>query len=165
MSTPPLHLDDTSQDLATAAPAPSGPAWQLLLPRFAPAAAVLGAAVVAGGAALGLWYLPFFAGVVAGVVGKRIRSRFIGSAAVLLLLGPLAWGAVLLVRALAGDTVGGTAHTVAALAGLPPLAATTVVLTLVIALLQAASGAWLGRVLSRRTAPAAAGHGPDGGDG
>jgi hypothetical protein len=158
MTTPPLHIDDTSQTLVKEAVAPAGPAWLPLQPRLVPAAAVLGAAVVAGGAALGLWYLPFFAGAVAGVVGKRIRSRFIKSTAVLLLLGPLAWASVLLVRALTGDTVGGTAHTVAALAGLPPLAASTIVLTLLIALLQAASGAWLGRVLSRWTAPS-----PDGG--
>lgn len=113
------------------------------------AAAGAGAAAVALGAALGLWYLPFAAGLAVGVLAFLRGPGFARAAVTLVALGPVPWAAVLLLRSLRGDTIGGTARTVAALAGLPPLAAVTVLLTLLVPLLEAAAGAWLGRALCR----------------
>ncbi|HEX5120946.1 MAG TPA: hypothetical protein VFW65_37660 [Pseudonocardiaceae bacterium] len=103
-------------------------------------------AAVAFGATLGLWYLPFVAGALAGAT----RARFPGRTALVLLVGPLAWAAVLLWDAGRGATVGATARTVSALAGLPPTAFVTVVATLLVALLQATAGGWLGRAITHR---------------
>jgi hypothetical protein len=75
-------------------------------------------------------------------------------AVMVLLVGPLAWAAVLWRDAGRGAAVGATARTVAALAGLPPSAVVTVVATLLVALLQATVGGWLGRASTSRTAAA-----------
>ncbi|MFE9681079.1 hypothetical protein [Streptomyces sp. NPDC006285] len=118
-------------------------------PRLLAAAGAGIAVAVALGAWLDLWYLPFAAGFAAGILGARHRWGFLRGTALLLLAGPLPWAAVLAARALAGDTVAGTARTAAALAGLPALAAVTVVLSLLVALLVAGLGSWTGRALLR----------------
>lgn len=152
MSMPPLRdvrsaLQDPVDDIA----APVKPSRRTMAAVRVPLVVALGAVAVAVGAALGFWYLPFVAGLAVGVAGRRGRAGFAAAVTTQLALGPLAWGAVLLARALAGDTVAGTARTVAALAGLPPFAAITVALTLLIALGEVASGVWLGRELSPRS--------------
>lgn len=123
---------------------------------------LLGAVAVASGAALGMWYLPFVAGVVAGCVRLRGRAGRLRALAVLIVLGPVAWAAVLAVLASTGARIAGTGATVAALAGLPARAEITIGLTLLVALLQTAVGAWLGRAIAdlpaaRRRRPAATG--------
>jgi hypothetical protein len=60
---------------------------------------------------------------------------------------PLLW------QAFRGEPVGATARVIAALGGLPPHAAFGVVVTLVVACLQAAAGLWLGRALTPRARP------------
>ncbi|TDV43210.1 hypothetical protein [Actinophytocola oryzae] len=118
----------------------------------------VGAAAVAVGATVGLWFLPFVAGAVLGAVSPVRRPGFAATAVALLVLGPLAWGAVLFSAMADGDTIGGTARTVAALAGLPAAPAVTIALTLVVALLQVVAGALSGRSvvglgLTRRGVP------------
>jgi hypothetical protein len=54
------------------------------------------------------------------------------------------------VLALRGLPVGATARAIAALAGLPPYAGVTIVVTLLLAGLQALAGAWLARALLPR---------------
>lgn len=119
------------------------------LPLPAPALAAVGAVIVGLGAWADQWYLPFAAGLAAGVFGAWHRTGRLRAAALLVLLGPVPWGALLVVRALSGDTIGGTAHTTAALAGLPASATVTIVLTLFVAVLQSAAGNWFGRALFR----------------
>ncbi|MET9853392.1 hypothetical protein ABZY57_10645 [Streptomyces sp. NPDC006450] len=118
-------------------------------PRLFVAAGAGIAAVVALGAWLDLWYLPFAAGIAAGILGARHRWGFLRGTALLLLAGPVPWAAVLALRALAGDGIAGTARTAAALAGLPAMAAVTVLLSLLVALTVAGLGSWTGRALLR----------------
>ncbi|MFE9675382.1 hypothetical protein ACFYO5_14865 [Streptomyces sp. NPDC006259] len=126
-----------------------------------------GAVTILGGAALvwlgtlaAMWFLPFLVGAAAGVVsrvtpGGRPRGYLAASCAAV-----LGWALPLAVQALDGAPVGAVARTTAALAGLPPLAAVAFGLTFLVAVVQALSGAWLGRtVVPRRlsrTTPAPA---------
>ncbi|MGC9405072.1 hypothetical protein ACH121_05450 [Streptomyces sp. NB004] len=135
----------------TSAPEPASPPTRAArtFPLPAPALAAAGAVAVGLGAWANLWYLPFAAGLAAGILGAWRRPGPARATALVVLLGPLPWAALLAVRALAGDTVGTTAHTTAALAGLPASAAVTITLTLLVALLQTTAGNWLGRALFR----------------
>ena len=111
------------------------------------------AAVVAATAAAGLWFVPFVAGVAAGLLSLR-RPRVVPAAA----LGAVAgWALPLWILALRGLPAGATARAIAALAGIPPYAAVAVVVTLLLAALQTLAGAWLARALAPRGSSAAAG--------
>jgi hypothetical protein len=110
------------------------------------AIALIGCAALVGiGSRWGLWYLPFAGGLAIGVLTgvKRVRTRAaVWSGGTVAFAG---WAAPLLWRAAAGQPVGSTARSVAALAGLPPLAAVIITATLLIAVLQSLLGIWLGR--------------------
>lgn len=68
-----------------------------------------------------------------------------------MLAAVLGWAVPLWAMALAGLPAGATARAIAGLAGLPPYAAVTIVVTLLLAALQVLAGAWLARaVLPRR---------------
>jgi hypothetical protein len=91
------------------------------------------------------WYLPFVAGLTAGLPRWRYRTRAKGwvllPAAVV--AGAGGWGLALLWRVWSGERVSGAAEVTAALAGLPPQPAVIVIATLLVAGLQALCGAWL----------------------
>ena len=95
----------------------------------------------------GAWFVPFIAGVGAGVASLRWRRMVLLAAAAAV----VGWAIPLWVLALRGLPVGATARTIASLAGLPPYAPVTVVVTLLLAALQAFAGAWLARALLPRT--------------
>jgi hypothetical protein len=109
-----------------------------------------GTVVVAVGAFFGLWYLPFVAGVASGLSdrvgnwGARVMVPAVAAMAVLGWTIPLVWQAV------RGQPIGATARVVAAIAGLPPHAAITIAATLLVAVIQALAGLWLGRALAPR---------------
>lgn len=104
------------------------------------------AVVVAVTAQLGLWFVPFIAGVAAGLLSLRWRHVVISAAA-----GATAgWGLPLWILALRGFPSGATARAIAGFAGLPPHAAVLVVVTLLLAFLQAVAGAWLARAFAPR---------------
>lgn len=102
-------------------------------------------AAVAAGAVAGLWFLPFAAGLAVGLVSVRRRRRVIlpatGILAAVSWVLPLAW------QAGHGLPVTGTARTAAALAGLPASAALVIAVTMLVAVVQAMLGAWLGRTI------------------
>lgn len=101
-------------------------------------------AVVLGlGAWLGLWWLPFGAGVAAGLVRWQTRSALCWLTLAVL----VGWGVTLWIPALTGAPQGATAREVAALAGLPPYAVTGVVAALLVGVLQALVALWLTRAL------------------
>jgi hypothetical protein len=107
--------------------------------------------VVAGTAAAGLWFVPFVAGVAAGLASLR-RPGVVPAAA----LGAVAgWALPLWILALRGLPTGATARAIAAFAGIPPYAAVAVVVTLLLAGLQTLVGAWLARALAPRRLSAA----------
>jgi hypothetical protein len=103
-------------------------------------------AVVAATAAAGLWFVPFVAGVAAGMASLR-RPAVVPAAT----LGAVAgWALPLWILALRGLPAGATARAIAALAGIPPYAAVAVVITLLLAALQTLTGAWLARAFAPR---------------
>jgi hypothetical protein len=104
------------------------------------------AALLGLGAAFGLWWLPFAAGIAAGAAPWRARSA-LGLVVVAVLAG---WGAALWWPALTGAPAGATARAVAALAGLPPYAGVGVAGTLLVGVAQALVAVWLARAVTHR---------------
>jgi hypothetical protein len=114
------------------------------------AVALAGVAVIAAGAAAGLWFVPLVAGLAAGlanrVAGWRARIA-LPAVAVMALAG---WGTVLGWRVLHGQSYAGAAQEIAVLGGLPGHADHGMAVTLLVAVLQALVGYWLGRALRPR---------------
>jgi hypothetical protein len=112
---------------------------------------VVATAGIAAGAEAGAWFLPFAAGVCAGLFSRFLRLR----ACLLTVLAAslLGWAVPLWWQAMSGAPVGAVALTVAALAGLPPHAPVTVGATLFVAAAQALCGLWLVRALTPRRLP------------
>jgi hypothetical protein len=118
-----------------------GAGWWLL-------AVAAATACVTVGAVAGLWFVPFVAGLVAGVVSRYAGLRAsLSGACVAAVAG---WALPLWWLALHDAPAGATARTVAALAGLPPYAGVAVAATLLAAALQALAGLWLARALTPR---------------
>jgi hypothetical protein len=110
------------------------------------ASCAVAAALLGLGAWLGLWWLPFMAGVAAGLTSWRARSA-LGWAALAVIAG---WGVTLWIPALLSAPAGATARAVAALAGLPPHAFVAIVATLLIGVLQVLAALWLTRAIRPR---------------
>jgi hypothetical protein len=117
-----------------------GAAWAWL------AACAVTAALLGLGAAFGLWWLPFAAGIAAGAAPWRARSA-LGLVLVAVLAG---WCAALWWPALTGAPAGATARAVAALAGLPPYTGVGVAGTLLVGMLQVLAAVWLARAVTYR---------------
>lgn len=114
------------------------------------AVSVAGAAIVAAAAEAGLWFMPFAAGLAAGLAWPRVARGTRRALAAVLFMAVAGWGAPLVWHTAAGQPVVATARVIAALAGLPPHAAFGVVFALLVAALQAAAGLWLGRAVTPR---------------
>jgi hypothetical protein len=96
---------------------------------------------------IGLWFVPFVAAVWFGALPPRRRGTVPAVAA-----GAVAgWAVSLWLIAWEGLPAGATARAIAALAGLPPYAAVTITVTLLLAALQALAGGWLARAVFPRT--------------
>ena len=123
----------------------ASPRWWLVI-------VLAGTLVIAGAAELGLWFVPFLAGLAVGLVAPRRGWRLRHTLPAVLVMAVLGWGGPLYWPALVqGQPAGATARVIAALAGLPPYAFTGVLFTLLVAVIQAVVGLWLGHVLSPRT--------------
>jgi hypothetical protein len=107
--------------------------------------------VVAATAAAGLWFVPFVAGVAAGLLSLR-RPKAVPAAVAGSVAG---WALPLWILALRGLPAGATARAIAALAGIPPYAAVAIAVTLLLAALQTLAGAWLVRAFAPRRRSAA----------
>jgi hypothetical protein len=143
----------------------SAPPPELLRPRFRRPehrgatsgwvlAAIAGTAAIAGGAVIGLWFVPLVVGVLAGAANRfgGWRGRVLVIAVSLMTL--VGWGLPLWWPAFHGVPVGGTARVIAALLGLPAHAIAGVLAALVVAIVQALAGLWLGRAITPRPADA-----------
>ncbi len=108
-----------------------------------------GAAAIAAGTFLRVWYLPFIACLVAGIATGAGRFWLRGTVVAVLAMLVVGWGIPLAWPALHGEPVVGTARVLAALAGVPGGAAAGFGLTLLTGLVQALAGLWLGRALAR----------------
>ncbi len=132
-------------------PAPHYPTWtnrhrgSLWLWLLAWLTAVL---VVAAAALLGLWFMPFLAGLAAGIAARPGRWRLRVSLPAVIMLAAAGWGAALWWLVLRQLPEGAVAREIAALAGLPPHAPVALAVTLLVAVIQAVAGLWLGRALA-----------------
>ena len=152
----------TATDFATLAPteAPADTIYQAIGGRAAVTAAVDGlygrllaclacAAIIALSALAGLWFLPFLAGLGAGLVARYARLRLRVTLTAVVLVAAAGWGAALAWLALRdGLPEQPVARTIAALGGLGAHAAAGIAVTLFVAATQAAAGLWLGRALA-----------------
>ncbi|HEY2518782.1 MAG TPA: hypothetical protein VGJ19_01630 [Streptosporangiaceae bacterium] len=115
------------------------------------AVVLAGTLVIAGAAELGLWFVPFLAGLAVGLLLARPGWRLRHTLPAVLVMALLGWGVPLYWPAVVqGQPAGATARVIAALAGVPPHAVFGVVFTLLVAVLQAVVGLWLGRALTPR---------------
>jgi hypothetical protein len=113
-------------------------------------AGLTGAAAIAGGASMGLWFVPFIAGALAGFAMHVGRWRLPATLSAAVAMAVVGWGVPLGLAASRGEPEGATARVVAALLGLPPHAAVGVAVTLLAGAIQALVGAWLGLALAPR---------------
>lgn len=106
---------------------------------------VLGVLVIAIGASAGIWFLPFVAGLIIGLAARNrtLRSVLLTAAAIAVAgwAIPLAW------QAAHGEPVVATARIAAALAGLPASAGLVLGVTVLVAVIQALTGVWVGRAI------------------
>jgi hypothetical protein len=110
-------------------------------------ALVIGMLLIWAGAVVGWWFMPFGCGLLAGLFnrygGWRIRT-LVPAVALMAVAG---WAIPLCFQALRGQPYWGTARVIAALVGLPASAALAIALTLLLGVLEALAGLWLGRAL------------------
>jgi hypothetical protein len=107
-----------------------------------------GVLLIIAGAAIGWWFVPFAAGVLAGLVNwiGRWPTRIALPAVVV--AAAAGWGVPLFWASLRGQPYGAQARVIAALLGLPAYSAVGVAVTLLVAAAQAVAGYWLGRALT-----------------
>ena len=107
-----------------------------------------GSLLIIAGAALGLWFMPFAVGLVAGVanwVGRWPLRVAVPAVAVMAIAGwaiPLGWSV------LRGAADGPVAREIAAILGLPGYAAAGVIAVVLVAVVEALAGYWLGRAVT-----------------
>ena len=126
--------------------------------RHGPASAWLvallaGALTIWWGAAFGWWFLPFAAGLAAGLANRIGGWQLKIAIPAVALMAAVGWGLELLW--LVGhdhQPDGAVARVIAALGGLPGYAVAGVLATLLIAAVQALCGYWLGRAVTPRPA-------------
>jgi hypothetical protein len=110
----------------------------------------VGAVVIAAAAEFGFWFVPFVAGVLTGVAARRAAWRLRWVLPFVTVMAVAGWGIPLLWQVVRGQPAGATARVIAALAGLPAHAVIGVAVALLVAILQAVVGVWLGRAITPR---------------
>ncbi len=107
-----------------------------------------GVLLVVAGALAGWWFMPFAAGVLAGLANRIGRWPIRVALPAVAIVAALGWGVPLMWSVLRGQPSAATARVIAALLGLPANPAVGIALTLIVAVLQAVVGYWLGRALT-----------------
>ena len=107
-------------------------------------------AVIAAAALIGWWFMPFVAGLAGGVASHLGRWRLRTALLATVVVAALGWAVPLGWQAWHVGAVRATARVVAALAGLPAHSWAGIAATLLVAVLQALAGLWLGRALFPR---------------
>jgi hypothetical protein len=134
---------------------------RLFRPSFAPPqhrgsalgwllAAIGGMLAIAGGAMLGLWFMPFLLGLASGVAMRWGQWRLRVTIPSVLIMAAAGWALALWAEAIGGTPVEPTARNIARVAGLRADAALIIEITLAVSALQALAGLWLGRAVARR---------------
>lgn len=113
---------------------------------------LVGTLLIALGAVLGLWFMPFAAGLLAGVANWVGRWPLRIAAPAMAVMAAVGWAAPLGWSVLHGEAYGPVAREVAAIIGLPGYAAVGMIAVLLVAVVQALVGYWLGRAVAPRRA-------------
>jgi hypothetical protein len=111
-----------------------------------------GAVVIAASTTVGWWFVPFVVGLGAGLANRVGGWPWRLAVPAVAVMAAAGWAAPLWIGALRGLAYGGVARVIAALTGLPGGAVAGVLLTLLVAVVQAICGYWLGRALTPRLA-------------
>ena len=109
---------------------------------------MVGAVAIAVGAYLGSWFMPFVLGLLAGLANKIGGWPVRLALPAIALMAALGWGAPLVWATMHGQPYGAVAREMAAIAGLPGYAAVGLAGTLLVAVVQAIVGYWLGRAMT-----------------
>jgi len=127
-------------------------------------ASAAGATAVAGGAIVGLFFIPFLVGLVTGLVARWGGWRLRVTLPAAMVMSALGWGIPVAWQAWPAEPNGTTLGVVAGVAGvlgLPAHGARGTIAVLLAGALQALAGVWLGRapaaLRARRTAVRASG--------
>ena len=115
-------------------------------------AAIVGILLIAGGAMLGLWFMPFLLGLATGVAMRWGAWRLRVTIPAVLIMAAAGWTLALWAAAMRGMPVAPTARTIAQVAGLPAVAALIIGITLAVSVVQGLAGLWLGRAIAPRPA-------------
>jgi len=107
-----------------------------------------GVLLIAVGAVAGWWFMPFAAGVLAGLANRIGRWPTGVALPAVVTVAALGWAAPLVWSVLSGQPYVAVARVIAALLGLPANPAVGIALTLAVAVVQGAVGYWLGRALT-----------------
>jgi hypothetical protein len=109
-------------------------------------------ALIAGGALVGAWFMPFLVGLATGLIVRWAWWRLRVTIPAVLVMTCAGWGLALAVLVASGQAVGPTARTIALVAGFDGTAAVAIAVTLGVSTLQGLAGLWLGRALAPRQA-------------
>jgi hypothetical protein len=112
-----------------------------------------GSLIIAGAAAKGWWFAPFVVGVLAGLANWIGAWRLRVAVSALAIMAAVGWGAPLAWAVIRGQPYVAMARVIAGILGLPTSAVAGFGLTLLVAVVQALVGYWLGRALTPRPAP------------
>jgi hypothetical protein len=111
-----------------------------------------GAVMIAEATTVGWWFVPFVAGLGAGFANRAGGWPWRVAVPAVAVMAAVGWAAPLWGGVLRGLPYGAVARVIAALTGLPGGAAAGVIVTLLLAVVQALTGYWLGRALTPRLA-------------
>jgi hypothetical protein len=136
-------------------PTPFRPRFTRYRPHRWPASTWLlgllaGVVAIAETTAVGWWFVPFVAGVGAGLANRAGGWRWRVALPAVVVMAAAGWVAPLWLGALRGQPYGAVARVIAALTGLPAFPVVGIAATVLIAVVQAVVGYWLGRALTPR---------------
>jgi hypothetical protein len=111
-----------------------------------------GTFLIVVGAAVGWWFVPFIVGLLAGLANWiGCWSTRVALPAVVV-MAAVGWGIPLWLQVLRDQPAGAVARVIAAVGGLPAYAAAGMAAAVLVAVVQAIVGYWLGRALTPRLA-------------
>lgn len=107
-----------------------------------------GVVLIVAGGLLSWWFMPFAAGVLAGLANRIGRWPMVVALPAVAIVAVLGWAVPIAWSLLQGQPYVAVARVIAALLGLPANPAVGIAVTLSIAAVQVVAGYWLGRALT-----------------
>ncbi len=111
-----------------------------------------GSLIIMATALVGWWFVPFLIGVIAGLVNWIGAWRTRVAVPAVAVMAAVGWGVPLWYSVLRGEPYGAVARVIAAMLGLPGYAAVGLAVTMLVAVVLALAGYWLGRAVTPQPA-------------